>query len=72
MRAAKAAESDIGHSTLCSAAFVHRDVVGFVALDLVPRVIRARLVLITLVAGALLVHLDDFAADVASSEFQRT
>src|ERR1039457_6502862 len=46
-------------------AFVHRNVVGLVTLDLVLRVVRAGVMGVTLVVSVLLVHLDDLATYVA-------
>jgi hypothetical protein len=45
-------------------AFVHRDVVGLVALEFVRRIILARMVRVPLVLNILCVHPDDGSADV--------
>jgi len=44
---------------------VYRDVVSFVALDLILRIIRAGVVRVTLIIRVLLVHPDDYAGEVA-------
>jgi hypothetical protein len=44
---------------------MHRDVIGFVALDLVLRILGARVMGVTLVVGVLRMHLGDLAAHVA-------
>src|ERR1017187_1482189 len=44
---------------------MHRDVIGFVTLDLVLRIVRARVMGVTLVVGVFLMHLGDFAAHKA-------
>src|SRR5215211_4074417 len=45
---------------------VHRDMVGLVALDVVLRLILARVVSVAFVFDVLGVHLDDFPTDVSS------
>src|SRR5665213_1061735 len=46
-------------------ALMHRDMIGLVTLDLVLRILRARVMGVTLIVGVFLVHLSDFAAHVA-------
>src|SRR5689334_10276422 len=48
------------------AALVHRDVVGFVALDFILWLILARVVGVPFIVDVLGVHLDDRSADVPS------
>ena len=45
--------------------FVHRDVIGLVALDLVLRFISARVMDVSFVMDIQCVHLDDRAADMS-------
>src|SRR5208282_3107366 len=46
-------------------AFMHRDVLGLVALDFTLWIIRARMMSVTLVIDVFCMHLDDLAADMA-------
>jgi len=48
-----------------SRAFVHRDVIGFITLDFILRIIRAGVVRMSLVIGISCMHLNDLSANAS-------